>query len=157
MGFYMQPIAFLETLPHSTSRAQIALFSYTYRPSLMRHNATSPPHPFFHQFDTQNTKKKREKVEMFQIICLVYSLFFYRKQDIQFLDGSGNPNYNSTYLSIGAPHGTGDNINFRGQCNTMYADGHAAGFMWKQVKNKYYAPDAYQDIAGNVWDADMWE
>ena len=86
-----------------------------------------------------------------------WTAYFYRKQDIQFLDGSGKPNYNSTYLSIGAPHGSGTDINFRGQCNTMYADGHAAGFNWKNVKNSYYAPFAYQDISGNVWDADMWE
>ncbi len=86
-----------------------------------------------------------------------WTAYFYRKQDIQFIAGNGNPDYNSNYLSIGAPHGQGDNINFRGQCNTMYADGHAAGFNWKNVKNKYYAPFAYQDINGNVWDADMWE
>ena len=86
-----------------------------------------------------------------------WTAYFYRKQDIQFLDGSGKPNYNSAYLSIGAPHGSGTDINFRGQCNTMYADGHAAGFNWKNVKNSYYAPFAYQDISGNVWDADMWE
>ena len=86
-----------------------------------------------------------------------WTAYFYRKQDIQFIAGSGSPDYNSNYLSIGAPHGQGDNINFRGQCNTMYADGHAAGFNWKNVKNKYYAPFAYQDISGNVWDADMWE
>lgn len=83
--------------------------------------------------------------------------YFYRKQDIQFIKGNGSPYYDSTYLSLSAPHGTGDNVNFRGQCNTTYADGHAAGFNWKNVKNKYYAPFAYQDIEGNVWDAHMWE
>lgn len=86
-----------------------------------------------------------------------WAAYFYRKQDIQFIAGNGKPDYNSNYLSIGAPHGKGDNINFRGQCNTTYADGHAAGFNWTNVKNNYYAPFAYQDISGNVWDAHMWE
>jgi|GEM_PF-889392 prepilin-type N-terminal cleavage/methylation domain-containing protein len=86
--------------------------------------------------------------------------YFYRKQDIQFYNGSGGLNTTSTYLSIGAVHGSGHpDPAFRGKCNTLYVDEHAAGFLRSEArKDIYYAPFAYHDkTPADVWDANMWE
>ncbi len=85
--------------------------------------------------------------------------YFYRKQDIQFYNASGLYTA-STYLTIGAVHGGGSfDPAFRNKCNTLYMDGHAAGFLLKDArKGGYYAPFAYHDTTpANAWDANMWE
>ena len=87
---------------------------------------------------------------------LSWLAYFGIVQNIQFFKGTGAPDFDSSYLSIGAVHG-GNSIQaaFRQKCNPLYVDGHVEPFKWREPKNRFYAPFAYKNVSG--YTADMWE